>query len=106
MILIVLSSAAGAGMVVHVQDPTIEFTGTGMIQCRLRELMAAKSRRERRRITYDDIRAQTGMSKTTLTMLANDKVGGVSFSVMDRLCTYLECQPGDLFIQTEEPQNR
>ncbi len=77
-----------------------------MIQCRLRELMAAKSRRERRKITYDDVRFQTGMSKTTLTRLANDRSEGVSFSVMDRLCTYLDCQPGDLFIQTEEPQNQ
>ncbi len=104
--LIQLSGAASAGMVVQVQEPRIECTGTGMIQCRLRELMAAKGRRDRRRITYDDIRAQTGLSKTTLTRLANDQVGGVSFSVMDRLCTYLECQPGDLFIQTEEPQNQ
>ncbi len=76
-----------------------------MIQCRLRELMAAKSRRERHRITYDDIRAQTGMSKTTLTRLANDRVDGVSFSVMDRLCAYLECEPGDLFICIGEHQN-
>ena len=29
--------------------------------------------------------------KTTLTRLATDQVGGVSYSVMDRLCTYLEC---------------
>ena len=106
MILLYLSSAASAAMVVQVRMHTIEFTGTGMIQCRLRELMAAKARRERRRITYDDIRFQTGVSKTTLTRLATDQVGGVSYSVMDRLCTYLECQPGDLFIQTEEPQNQ
>ncbi len=101
-----MSSAASAGMVVQARKPTIELTETGMIQCRLRELMAAKSRRERRKITYDDVRFQTGMSKTTLTRLANDRSEGVSFSVMDRLCTYLECQPGDLFIQSEEPQNQ
>ena len=44
-----------------------------MIQCRLRELIGAKARQERRRITYDDIQAQTGVNKNTLT---NDRAGG------------------------------
>ena len=69
-----------------------------MIQCRLRELMAAKGRRERRRITYDDILAQTGINKNTLTRLANDRADMVGISVVDRLCAYFDCQPGDLFI--------
>ena len=73
-----------------------------MIQSRLRELIASKSRLERRRITYDDILAKTGISKTTLTNLANDKVGGVSYSTVERLCKYFSCQPGDLFIYVDE----
>ena len=72
-----------------------------MIQCRLRELMGAKGRQERRRITYDDILAQTGVNKNTLTRLANDRAGMVGISVIDRLCAYFGCQPGDLFIYTE-----
>lgn len=74
-----------------------------MIQCRLRELMGAKGRQERRRITYDDILAQTGVNKNTLTRLANDRAGMVGISVIDRLCAYFGCQPGDLFIYTEQP---
>lgn len=73
-----------------------------MIQCRLRELMAAKGRRERRKVTYDDILAQTGIAKTSLTRLANDRADRVAVSVLDRLCDYFDCQPGDLFIYVPE----
>lgn len=73
-----------------------------MIQCRLRELMAAKGRQERRKVTYDDILATTRISKNTLTRLANDRVGMVGISVIDRLCAYFGCQPGDLFLYVEE----
>ena len=73
-----------------------------MIQCRLRELIGAKGRQEHRRITYDDILSQFGVNKTTLTKLANDRASMVGISVIDRLCTYFQCQPGDLFIHTEE----
>ena len=74
-----------------------------MIQCRLRELIGAKARQERRRIIYDDILAQTGVNKNTLTRLANDRADMVGISVIDRLCAYFQCQPGDLFIYIEEP---
>src|SRR5262249_53979938 len=73
-----------------------------MIQCRLRELMAAKGRKERRRITYDDILAATGIAKGTLSRLANDRSDRVAIRTMERLCAYFDCQPGDLFIYVED----
>ena len=69
-----------------------------MIQCRLRELMAAKTRETHRKITYDVIKAETGLSKTTLVRLANDKAELIGKSTMDRLCAFFDCQPGDLFV--------
>jgi len=69
-----------------------------MIQCRLRELIGAKARQERRKVTYDEIQAQTGVNKTTLTRLVNDRVGMVGLSVVNRLCAYFDCPPRDLFI--------
>ena len=75
-----------------------------MIQSRLRELIAAKGRRERRTITYDDILNQTGVNKNTLTRLANDRAGMVGISVVDRLCAYFDCQPGDLFVYVDEDE--
>jgi len=69
-----------------------------MIQCRLRELIAVKSRQSRRKITYDDVKESTGLSKTTLVKLANDKSALVSTNTLDKLCWYFECQPGDLLV--------
>ena len=69
-----------------------------MIQCKLRELMAAKGRRERRRITYDDILRRAGVNKNSLSRLASDRSTRVALSIVDRLCAYFECQPGDLFM--------
>ena len=73
-----------------------------MIQCRLRELIAAKGRQERRKIIYDEILDQTGVNKNTLTKLANDRAAMVGISVIDRLCDYFDCQPGDLFVHIKE----
>lgn len=76
-----------------------------MIQGRLRELMAVKGQRERRKITYDDILTETGVSKNTLTRLANDRAAMVGISVIDRLCDYFDCQPGDLFVYIRESES-
>lgn len=76
-----------------------------MIQGRLRELMAVKGQRERRKITYDDILTETGVSKNTLTRLANDRAAMVGISVIDRLCNYFDCQPGDLFVYVRENES-
>ena len=42
-----------------------------MIQCRLRELMAERSRRERHRVTYDEIFMATRIAKSTLVRLVS-----------------------------------
>jgi len=76
-----------------------------MIQCRLRELMAIKTRKEGRRITYLHITRATGIYNTTLTRLANDKAELIGKSTMDRLCTFFDCQPGDLLVYVPTPES-
>lgn len=67
--------------------------------------MATKSRMERRRITYDNIFSATRISKTSLTRLANDREKRVALNIIDRLCDFFDCQPGDLFVFAREPEN-
>jgi len=74
-----------------------------MIQCRLRELMAAKTRLTRRKITYSVIKEETGLSKTTLVRLGNDRADLIGTSTLDRLCAFFDCQPGDLFVYLPSP---
>ena len=76
-----------------------------MIQCRLRELIAIKGRRDRTRVTYEDIFTQTRISKTVLTRLANDRSDRVGISIIDRLCAYFDCQPGDLYIYVPDAKD-
>ena len=76
-----------------------------MIQCRLRELIGMKARLERRRITYETIQSESGVNKNTIVKLANDRAAMVGMSVIDRLCAYFECQPGDLFVYVPETEN-
>jgi len=68
----------------------------------MRELIAIKGRRERRRITYEDIQAESGVNKNSIAKLTNDRSAMVGISVIDRLCAYFECQPGDLFVFVQE----
>ena len=76
-----------------------------MIQCRLRELIAIKERRDMRRITYDDILAEVGVSKNTLVRLANDRAAMIGISVINRLCAYFQCHPGELFVYVPDESN-
>jgi DNA-binding Xre family transcriptional regulator len=73
-----------------------------MLQCRLRELMALKTRRDRQKVTYQSIRAATGISTTTLTRLATDNAEKVALATVDSLCVYFGCGPGDLFVHSDE----
>ena len=76
-----------------------------MIQCRIRELMAIKGRKEIRRITYDNILAEVGVSKNTLVRLANDRAAMIGISVINRLCAYFDIQPGELFVYVPDESN-
>jgi DNA-binding Xre family transcriptional regulator len=73
-----------------------------MLQCRLRELMATKSRRERQKVTYRSISAATGISTSTLTRLATDSAERVALATIENLCAYFGCGPGDLFVRADE----
>ncbi len=72
-----------------------------MIQFRLKELMARKERLEQRRITYAVITEATHIAPSTLSRMANNDIDMVSLSVVERLCAFFPCSPGELIVQTE-----
>ena len=67
--------------------------------------MAYSRVRQRRRITYEDIQAESGVNKNSIAKLTNDRSAMVGMSTIDRLCAYFECQPGDIFIYVPEREN-
>ena len=58
-----------------------------------------------RRAKISAISHATGISRTTLTNLYYCKNAAISFAVLDRLCEYLECTPGDLLCRQEVERN-
>ena len=77
-----------------------------MIRFRLRELMAAKARVEGRRVTYADIHKATGIFPSTLSRLAAGQGRRVDLAVLERLCEYFDCGPGDLIVLQVPPSVR
>lgn len=74
-------------------------TTTDMIYCKLKQLIAEKEFREKRKITYKVIQDATGLSSTTIAKLLNFKgVQRIDGSTLDALCEFFGCQVGDLLI--------
>lgn len=72
-----------------------------MIRFRLAELVADKAFRERRVIALSEIAEQTGIHRATLSKIANQPGANVGTDIVDKLCKYFGCQPGDLLTFVE-----
>jgi len=49
-----------------------------------------------RRIKMSELAEEAGIAKNTVLSLYHERAKGVTFEVLDKLCTALDCQPGDL----------
>lgn len=56
----------------------------------LKEVMARKEVEQGQKVTYYSISQDTGISTSTLSNLANNKIKMVGLSVLDRLCKYFD----------------
>lgn len=66
------------------------------IRNRFKVLLAQKELRDGRSYTYDDIKAEVGISSTTLTSYAKGRVTRFDESTLVTLCEWLECDLSDL----------
>lgn len=64
-----------------------------MIKCNLAVLLAERN------IKISELSKRTGISRTTLTALAQNHSKGIQFDTFDTLCSYLKIYPNELFIQ-------
>lgn len=72
-----------------------------MLRVRLREAMDAYRKRTGVRLTYQTLADATGLSIATLQSLATRPAYNTRLSTIERLCSALQCQPGDLLELTE-----
>jgi putative transcriptional regulator len=57
----------------------------------------------RRRESIQHLARGAGISYTAAHALYHDKTKAISMDVLDKLCGYFRCQPGDLFMWRENP---
>jgi putative transcriptional regulator len=69
-----------------------------MMEIRLDQLLAARER------TFYWLAKETGISHTTLWRLKKGKALGINFDTLVKICTALECQPGDVMTLASEKQ--
>ncbi len=50
----------------------------------------------RRKVKSKDLAEYVGITEANLSLLKSGKVKGVRFSTLEKICDYLDCQPGDL----------
>ena len=80
-----------------------------MIKYNLKALIAEKGFDEDRRITYDEIAAATGISKTTLSHIASKRGYDTAVSNIEKLCLYFGCAVSkfiDIVPESEKPRGK
>ncbi len=55
-----------------------------------------------RKVKSKELAAHVGITEANLSLLKQGKVKGVRFDTLEKICEYLECQPGDLLLYEPE----
>jgi len=58
-----------------------------------------------RRMSLTELSDRVGVTLANLSILKTGKARAVRFSTLDALCRELDCQRGDLIVQTPGPQS-
>ncbi len=64
-------------------------------------LLAEKIANEKRNISLSEVARETGIARKTLQSWANNNVSRFDAPVIEALCEYLECEPGNLIVRVE-----
>lgn len=52
----------------------------------------------RRKVKSRDLAEFVGITEANMSLLKQGKVKGVRFETLEKICDYLQCQPGDLLM--------
>ena len=58
-----------------------------------------------RKVKSKDLAAFVGITEANISLLRSGKSKGVRFSTLEKICEFLDCQPGDLFEWIEEEKD-
>lgn len=57
----------------------------------------------RRKVRSKALAEYVGITEANMSLLKQGKVKGIRFDTLERICEYLDCQPGDLMVYQPEP---
>lgn len=60
----------------------------------------------KRKIRSKDLAAYVGITEQNISLLKSGKVKGVRFSTLEKICRFLDCQPGDLLEFNPEDEDQ
>lgn len=75
-----------------------------MIRFRLKELIAEKGFQENRRVTLDEVSKETGIHRTTLSKIANQRGYNTTTEILDKLCIYFGVELQEVAQHVEDPE--
>lgn len=80
----------------------VDRPNASVILIRFKQLLADKAFKERRRITMNEVCETTGLSRPTLSRIANTPGYSTNTETIDVLCRYFGRQPGDLLVWVDD----
>jgi putative transcriptional regulator len=58
----------------------------------------------RRKVKSKDLAEHVGITEANMSLLKQGKVKGVRFEALEKICEFLQCQPGELLVyQPDDP---
>jgi putative transcriptional regulator len=52
----------------------------------------------RRKVKSKELAEYVGITEANISLLKQGKVKGVRFDTLEKICEFLECQPGDILV--------
>jgi putative transcriptional regulator len=56
----------------------------------------------RRKMRLNDLAAKVGITPQNLSVLKTGRAKAIRFSTLEKICSALDCQPGDILVFTED----
>ncbi|EYU16004.1 MULTISPECIES: helix-turn-helix transcriptional regulator [Photorhabdus] len=59
----------------------------------------------KRKVKSKELAAVIGITEQNLSLLKNGKIKGIRIETLERICKYLQCQPGDILEYVEDGED-
>jgi putative transcriptional regulator len=56
----------------------------------------------RRKVKSKDLAEHVGITGANMSLLKQGKVKGIRFDTLEKICDFLDCQPGDLLVYSRD----